>query len=49
MRAYIYTRPGGRNPTKFDVRSAGPDGVADNEDDVGNWAEDDDGARTCCR
>ena len=36
---YIYTNPGQKNPSKFDIRSKGNDGVEGNEDDVGNWAE----------
>ena len=36
---YIYTIPGQKNPSKFDVRSKGSDGVEGTEDDVGNWAE----------
>lgn len=34
---YIYTLPGVKNPTKFDVRSKGPDGQEGTEDDIGNW------------
>lgn len=36
---YIYTIPGTKNPTKFDVRSKGNDAIEGNEDDVGNWPE----------
>jgi general secretion pathway protein G len=36
---YIYVTPGQKNPTKFDVRSKGNDGIEGNEDDVGNWPE----------
>lgn len=36
---YIYTNPGQKNPTSFDIRSKGPDGQEGTEDDVGNWAE----------
>lgn len=36
---YIYTNPGQKNPSKFDIRSKGNDGVEGNEDDVGNWAD----------
>jgi len=36
---YIYTSPGQKNPSKFDIRSKGSDGVEGTEDDVGNWAE----------
>jgi general secretion pathway protein G len=34
---YIYVCPGTHNPAKFDIRSKGPDGVEDTEDDVKNW------------
>ncbi len=34
---YLFISPGTRNPSKFDVSSKGPDGVADTEDDIGNW------------
>lgn len=34
---YIYVSPGQHNPSKFDLQSKGPDGVADSEDDVTNW------------
>jgi general secretion pathway protein G len=34
---YILVVPGQKNPTKFDVRSKGPDGQEGTEDDVGNW------------
>jgi len=37
---YIYTLPGSKNPSKYDIRSKGPDGQEGNEDDVGNWAVD---------
>jgi general secretion pathway protein G len=36
--AYIYEYPGKHNPTSYDLYSAGPDGKAGNDDDVGNWA-----------
>jgi general secretion pathway protein G len=36
---YIYIIPGQKNPSKFDVRSKGSDGVEGTEDDVGNWSE----------
>ena len=36
---YIYVSPGSHNPSKFDLSSKGPDGVADTEDDVTNWRE----------
>ena len=34
---YIYLCPGRKNPTGFDLYSAGPDRKADTADD--NWAE----------
>ncbi len=34
---YIYECPGRHNPTTFDLSSAGPDGQAGNDDDIGNW------------
>ena len=34
---YIYVYPGQRVKGKYDLYSKGPDGVADNEDDVTNW------------
>jgi general secretion pathway protein G len=34
---YIYVSPGQHNPSKFDLQSKGPDGVADTEDDINNW------------
>jgi general secretion pathway protein G len=36
---YIYTNPGQKNPTKFDIRCKGGDGQEGTEDDVGNWQE----------
>ncbi len=36
---FIYVSPGSHNPSKFDLSSKGPDGVADTEDDVTNWKE----------
>ena len=35
-RAYIYEFPGRTNPTGYDIRSMGPDGQANTEDDVVN-------------
>ena len=35
---YVYTIPGAKNPSKFDIRSKGPDGQEGTDDDVGNWA-----------
>ncbi len=37
---FIYTTPGTKNPSKFDIRSKGPDGQENTEDDVGNWPEE---------
>ena len=37
---FIYVIPGQKNPSKFDVRSKGPDGQEGTEDDVGNWPEE---------
>ncbi len=34
---YHYRRPGSRDKGGFDLYSAGPDGVADSGDDIGNW------------
>ncbi|MGO9610270.1 MAG: type II secretion system protein GspG, partial [Verrucomicrobiia bacterium] len=34
---YVYQCPGTHNTTTYDLYSPGPDGVAGNEDDVGNW------------
>jgi len=34
---YLYISPGTHNPSKFDLYSKGPDGVADTEDDITNW------------
>jgi len=34
---YRYRRPGTKDKGGFDVYSSGPDGVADNTDDIGNW------------
>jgi general secretion pathway protein G len=36
---YIYTIPGQKNASKFDIRSKGSDGQEGTEDDVGNWQE----------
>lgn len=37
---YIYLQPGQKNPSKFDVRSLGPDKQEGTEDDVGNWPDE---------
>lgn len=37
---YIYVIPGQKNPSKFDVRSKGPDRQEGTDDDIGNWPED---------
>jgi general secretion pathway protein G len=34
---YFYLQPGVHNPRSYDVFSAGPDGVANTPDDLGNW------------
>lgn len=34
---YLLVIPGQKNPSKFDIRSKGPDGQEGTEDDVGNW------------
>lgn len=34
---YHYKRPGSKDKGGFDVYSAGPDGLPDTADDVGNW------------
>ena len=36
---YIYECPGRHNPSGYDVSSMGPDGRADNEDDITNWSQ----------
>lgn len=37
---YIYLIPGQKNPSKFDVKSKGPDRQEGSEDDVGNWPDE---------
>ncbi len=37
---YTYEYPGRRNPAGYDLSSAGVDGRAGNEDDIGNWIVD---------
>jgi len=34
---YVYQYPGTHNASGYDLYSPGPDGVAGNEDDIGNW------------
>lgn len=34
---YGYRFPGTRNPDRYDLVSAGPDGIFDTVDDLGNW------------
>ena len=34
---YVYVNPGTKNQHSVDISSAGPDGVAGNEDDIKNW------------
>jgi general secretion pathway protein G len=36
---YNYVAPGKHNPSSYDLSSAGPDGIDDNEDDIGNWEQ----------
>jgi general secretion pathway protein G len=36
---YFYEYPGKHNPNGYDLFSAGPDGKAGTEDDVGNWTK----------
>ena len=36
-RPFQYRHPGKRNPSSFDIWSMGPDGISDNDDDIGNW------------
>ena len=35
--AYLYKKPGNKNPASFDVFSTGKDGAANTTDDIGNW------------
>ena len=37
QRPYRYVYPGAHNKESFDIVSAGPDGVVDTPDDLGNW------------
>ena len=34
---YHYRRPGTKDKGGFDIYSTGPDGIAENADDIGNW------------
>src|SRR4051794_37617554 len=34
---YLYAMPGIHNPRRFDLSSAGADGIAGTTDDLGNW------------
>lgn len=34
---YYYANPGKHNPKGYDIYSAGPDGLPDTADDIGNW------------
>jgi general secretion pathway protein G len=34
---YIYACPGKHNPSSYDIMSAGKDGQAGTDDDIGNW------------
>jgi general secretion pathway protein G len=35
--AYLYKKPGTKNPASFDVFSRGRDGLTNTSDDIGNW------------
>jgi general secretion pathway protein G len=35
--AYLYKKPGTKNPASFDVFSKGKDGATNTSDDIGNW------------
>ena len=35
--AYLYRKPGNKNPASFDVFSKGKDGATNTADDIGNW------------
>jgi general secretion pathway protein G len=37
QRDYVYVYPGKHNPQSYDIYSKGKDGIADTEDDRGNW------------
>ena len=37
---YQYKYPGEKNPTGYDIRSAGPDRQMNTADDIGNWQVD---------
>jgi general secretion pathway protein G len=36
---YNYVYPGKHNPSGYDIFSAGPDGKAGTDDDIGNWSK----------
>jgi general secretion pathway protein G len=36
---YVYTYPGRHNANSYDLMSAGPDGKAGTDDDIGNWTK----------
>jgi general secretion pathway protein G len=38
---FVYVNPGVKNPYTVDISSSGPDAVAGNEDDIGNWNDED--------
>ena len=38
---YEYVYPGVKNPDGYDIRSAGPDGQFNTDDDIGNWRDSD--------
>ena len=35
--AYLYRKPGTKDKNGYDIYSAGPDGLPDTADDIGNW------------
>ncbi len=39
LKEYFYVQPGIHNPKSYDVFSAGPDGKANTDDDIGNWTD----------
>ncbi len=34
---YVYRCPGIHNPNSYDLYSKGPDGIDNDQDDIGNW------------
>ena len=37
---YVYVYPGQQNRNRYDIYSAGPDGIPGTEDDIVNWTTD---------